>query len=112
MPFSEKTKITKVSAGHNFGFFISNQGLVYSFGEDNRDGQLGLGHVYPTEIPELITCFRDIGERIETIECGFKHAIAKSSLGKVYTWGSSHKGQLGHDHFDNEMSPRPLALEK
>ena len=54
MPFSEKTKIQKVSCGHNFGFFISNQGLVYSFGEDNSDGQLGLGHVYPTEFPELI----------------------------------------------------------
>lgn len=24
MPFSEKTKILKVSCGHNFGFFISN----------------------------------------------------------------------------------------
>ena len=38
MPFSEKTKISKVACGHNFGFFISNQGLVYSFGEDNSDG--------------------------------------------------------------------------
>lgn len=108
MPFSDKTKIQKVSCGYNFGFFISNQGLVYAFGEDNRDGQLGLGHMYPTEFPEIIQCFRDIGERIDTIECGFKHAIAKSSLGKVYTWGSSHKGQLGHDHFNCELSPRTL----
>ena len=65
---------------------------MYSFGEDNSDGQLGLGHTYPTEYPELITCFRDIGERIDVIECGFKHTIAKSSLGKIYTWGSSNKG--------------------
>ena len=89
MPFSEKTKIIKVSCGHNFGFFLSNQGLVYSFGEDNSDGQLGLGHIYPTEFPELIQCFRDIGERIDTIECGFRHAIAKSSLGKIYTCQSA-----------------------
>lgn len=112
MPFSEKTKIVKVSCGHNFGFFISNQGLVYSFGEDNSDGQLGLGHIYPTEFPELIQCFRDIGERIDTIECGFRHAIARSSLGKIYTWGSSSKGQLGHDHFNSELSPRPLYIDK
>ena len=92
MPFSEKTKIHKVACGHNFGFFISNQGLVYSFGEDNSNGQLGLGHTYPTEYPELIQCLRDIGERIDNIECGFKHTIAKSSLGKIYTWGSSAKG--------------------
>lgn len=112
MPFSEKTQIQKVACGHNFGFFISNQGLVYSFGEDNSDGQLGLGHTYPTEYPELIQCFRDIGERIDTIECGFKHTIAKSSLGKIYTWGSSNKGQLGHDHFDSELSPRALNIDK
>jgi myosin-5 len=68
--------------------------------------------VYPTEFPELIACFRDIGERIDTIECGFKHAIAKSSLGKIYTWGSSNKGQLGHDHHDSELSPRPLNIDK
>lgn len=92
MPFSEKTKIQKVTCGHNFGFFISYQGLVYSFGEDNSDGQLGLGHTYPTEYPEIINCFRDIGEKIDSIECGFKHSIAKSSLGKIYTWGSSSKG--------------------
>ena len=38
MPFSDKTKIQKVTCGHNFGFFISLQGLVYAFGEDNSDG--------------------------------------------------------------------------
>ena len=61
-------------------------------GEDNREGQLGLGHLYPTEFPELILTLKNIGERIDTIECGYKHSIAKSTLGKVYTWGSSSKG--------------------
>ena len=85
---------------------------MYAFGEDNSDGQLGLGHTYPTEFPELIPCFRDIGEKIDTIECGFKHSIAKSSLGKLYTWGSSNRGQLGHGHFHSELSPRPLFIDK
>jgi alpha-tubulin suppressor-like RCC1 family protein len=85
---------------------------VYSFGEDNSDGQLGLGHTYPTEYPELIQCLKDIGERIDSIECGYRHAIAKSSLGKIYTWGSSNKGQLGHDHLHSELSPRYLQIDK
>jgi len=38
MPFSEKIKITRVSCGFNFGFFISQQGLVYAVGKDNQDG--------------------------------------------------------------------------
>ncbi len=54
MQFSEKTKIQKVSCGNCFGFCISYQGLVYAYGEDNNEGQLGLGHTYPTEYPELI----------------------------------------------------------
>jgi myosin-5 len=56
--------------------------------------------------------FKDIGERIDAIECGYKHVIAKSSLGKVYTWGWGSKGQLGLGHTDSEMSPRLLQIEK
>jgi myosin V len=51
-----------------------------------------LGHNYPREIPELISTLRDMGEKIDTVECGYKHAIAKSTLGKVYTWGWGGKG--------------------
>jgi myosin-5 len=108
MPFSPKIKIVKTACGHNFGFFLSSQGFVYSFGKDNSEGQLGLGHIYPREIPELISSLRDIGERIETIECGYKHTIAKSSLGKMYVWGWGGRGQLGLGHLDSEMSPRLL----
>lgn len=46
------------------------------------------------------------------LECGFKHVIAKSTLGKVYTWGWGAKGQLGQGHTDSEIAPRLLAIEK
>jgi len=92
MPFSDQIKIKRVSCGYNFGFFISSQGHVYAVGKDNQDGQLGLGHVYPNDIPELVTCFKEAGERIDTIECGFRHAVARSTLGKVYTWGWNAHG--------------------
>ena len=46
------------------------------------------------------------------MECGYKHVIAKSTLGKIYTWGWGAKGQLGHGHFDSEVSPRLLIIEK
>jgi myosin-5 len=108
MPFSDKVKIARVSCGNNFGFFISSQGLVYAVGKDNSDGQLGLGHVYPNDVPELLTCFKEAGERISTIECGYRHAIARSTLGKVYTWGWNGHGQLGHGTTASELSPRIL----
>ena len=92
MPFSDKVKISRVSCGYNFGFFISSQGLVYALGKDNSEGQLGLGHIYPRDVPELILSLKDAGERIDYLECGFKHCVAKSSLGKMYTWGWGAKG--------------------
>ena len=107
-PFHQKIAISRVSCGYNFGFFISSQGLVYATGKDNSDGQLGLGHRYPNDIPEIVVCFKDAGERIDTIECGFRHAAARSTLGKVYTWGWNAHGQLGHGTFDSELSPRAL----
>lgn len=81
-------------------------------GKDNQDGQLGLGHVYPNDIPEIVQCFKEAGERIDSIECGFRHSIAKSTLGKVYTWGWNAHGQLGHGTFESELSPRQIHLEK
>ena len=54
MPFHEKINISRVSCGFNFGFFISIQGLVYAVGKDNSDGQLGLGHRYPNDSPEIV----------------------------------------------------------
>ena len=81
---------------------------MYGLGKENSEGQLGLGHTFSREIPELLLSLKDIGERIETIECGYKHVIAKSSLGKVYTWGWGSKGQLGLGHTDSEISPRLL----
>ena len=46
------------------------------------------------------------GEKVTSVSCGFKHAICKTSLGKVYTWGWGEKGQLGHGSYENEYSPR------
>ena len=70
-----------------------------------------MGHRYPNDIPEIVACFKEAGERIDSIECGFRHSIARSTLGKVYTWGWNAHGQLGNGNFDSELSHRILPLE-
>ena len=40
--------------GYNFSIFVSNSGLVYSFGKDNSEGQLGHGDTEERELPTLI----------------------------------------------------------
>jgi alpha-tubulin suppressor-like RCC1 family protein len=46
------------------------------------------------------------------VTCGFRHVIARTSLGKVYTWGWGASGQLGQGTNCSELSPRILILEK
>lgn len=60
----------------------------------------------------MVSCFKEAGERIDSIECGFRHSIAKSTLGKVYSWGWNAFGQLGQGTFDSELSPKLLVLER
>ena len=55
IPFSTtKVKIHKVACGYNFGVLLTTQGLVYTFGKNNTDGQLGQGDTQPRGAPELV----------------------------------------------------------
>ncbi|KAL4471689.1 hypothetical protein ABPG74_008582 [Tetrahymena malaccensis] len=104
-----KVTIKDVSCGHKFVMILSNSGLLFGYGE-NKEGQLGLGDLNPRKIPTLVYCLRDAGEKISQIDCGFKHTICKTSLGKVYTWGWGGRGQLGHGTTNNEIFPRILSF--
>jgi len=104
--FPLKTLIVSISCGFQFTCFLTNNGLVYTMGLENDHGQLGLGDIAPRNTPTLIDSLKNAGEKMGTIECGFAHVIAKSSLGKVFTWGWGEKGQLGHGKFTNELAPR------
>ena len=60
----------------------------------------------------MVQCLKDAGEKVDTIDWGFRHVIAKTSLGKIYTWGWGLSGQLGHGINWSELSPRYLNLDK
>jgi len=83
-----KILISTIACGKNFVILLSKQGIVYSFGKSNINGELGLGDFKPRILPETIKTLADSGEKITQIACGYKHCIAKSTLGKVFTWGS------------------------
>lgn len=103
----ESIIVDEVSAGFNFAIFLNLSGLLYSFG-CNTEGQLGLGDILYRSQPTLISSLKNKGEKIIDICCGFDHAIARSTLGKAFTWGAGHKGQLGH--YDNTYESFPIAI--
>ena len=108
---SPEEKVTSVSCGNNFCIIINNAGMVYSMGKSNKYGQLGVGDFNPRYGPTLIEFFALNLERINQVSCGFKHCVAKSTTGRVYTWGCGCKGQLGQDNYNNMSIPGIVRFE-
>ena len=83
-----KIHIINLSCGKNFTILLSKQGILFSFGNKNIHGELGHGDFKPRLNPELINKLIEYKEKIIQIECGYKHVLAMSSLGRVYSWGT------------------------
>jgi alpha-tubulin suppressor-like RCC1 family protein len=107
----EKEKVTSVACGNNFCLMLNNNGMVYSMGKSNKYGELGVGDFSPRYAPTPLQFFFLNKERINQISCGFKHSVAKSATGRVYTWGCGCKGQLGQDNYNNMSIPGFVGFE-
>ena len=110
-PLQEKEKVTSIACGNNFCLMLNNNGLVYSMGKSNKYGELGVGDFSPRYAPTPLQFFFLNKERINQISCGFKHSVAKSTTGRVYTWGCGCKGQLGQDNYNNMSIPGFVGFE-
>ena len=108
---SQQEKVTSVACGNNFCLILNNNGMVYSMGKSNKYGELGVGDFNPRYGPTPIEFFYLNKERINQISCGFKHSVAKSTTGRVYTWGCGCKGQLGQDNYNNMSIPGFVGFE-
>lgn len=85
---NNKINITNISCGASFTIILTKQGVLYSFGSNNKHGELGLGDNYPRKEPEMIKHLIACKERILQVQCGYKHVLAIGSTGKVYAWGN------------------------
>ena len=110
-PLQEKEKVTSIACGNNFCLMLNNNGMVYSMGKSNKYGELGVGDFSPRYAPTPLQFFFLNKERINQISCGFKHSVAKSTTGRVYTWGCGCKGQLGQDDYNNMSIPGFVGFE-
>ena len=108
---SPQEKVISVACGNNFCLMLNSNGMVYSMGKSNKYGELGVGDFNPRYGPTPIDFFNLNLERINQISCGFKHCVAKSTTGRVYTWGCGCKGQLGQDNYNNMSIPGLVRFE-
>ena len=104
-PLSPKTAIVNAATGRSHTLLVTDTGAVYAAGL-NSNGQCGL----PTEHTTILGFHRIdsapfIKEKdpVLSASCGLTFSMLLTASGKVYTMGSSEKGQLGNgrtgEHF-------------
>lgn len=91
--------VVQVAVGKHHSLFLTDEGIVYSWGTNNEFGQLG--RACPTEAkmmePSPVNSLQS--DIIVQIACGMNHCLALSQRGVLYAWGSNKAGQLGIDGF-------------
>lgn len=117
-PLSEhdgSVKLVKVACGRRHTVMLDDRGRIWSFGKDNKYGQLGRStddngdKQRDPSVPQLVT---SVGITFHDIQCGWSHTVALGNGGEgntvVYGWGRNDKGQLGTGTTDNIQSPTRL----
>ena len=91
----------QISCGNYFTICLTDNGDVYSFG-DNLKGQLGIGNnVAFFNTPQLIESLKDV----EFVECGGEYVFCKTIDNQVFCWGNNEYGQLGLGNTENQNLP-------
>lgn len=102
-------KAAYVSAGERNSAVITEESLVYMFG-DNSTYTLGVGDL-PNSCTKSATPLHlhtlDKKE-IASVHIGSNHAVALSQNGDLYSWGDGSVGQLGHPKCKTEKYPHLL----
>lgn len=100
---------TEVAAGQAFSVAIGQDGLLYSWGQDNR-GQLGNGAADTTTHTTPAPVATPAGLTFTAVAAGSIHALALGSDGAVYAWGANTNGQLGDGTLVDASAPVRVAL--
>ena len=94
-------KVKKISCGNEHNLILTIDNELYGFGS-NDDGLLCLEDI-KIKTEKLIKIPIPSNEKITEISSGTAHNLILTSNGKIYSWGSSQGGQLGHnEEFLNE----------
>ncbi|CEF97508.1 Regulator of chromosome condensation, RCC1 [Ostreococcus tauri] len=87
-------EVVRVAAGNNHTLCVDVDGGVWAFGK-NEGGQLGTGLDLDGFQPRRIETLGLEGKIVD-VACGAEHSLALSEDGRVYSWGTSADGVLGH----------------
>jgi alpha-tubulin suppressor-like RCC1 family protein len=86
--------LVALAAGAAHSLALTDDGKVYAWGS-NVSGQLGNGQTKNTSAPVQVRGL-PAGDRVISIAAAGNLSLALTRSGKLYTWGSNARGQLGN----------------
>ena len=92
--------IKQISCGRHFSFCLSEDGFLYSFGE-NSNGQLGHGNNEKCNYPKKL----DSLENVDFVRCGGDFVFCKIINNDLYSWGKNDVGQIGINNTIDQTLP-------
>eukprot|EP00884_Botryococcus_braunii_P013111 jgi/Botrbrau1/21800/Bobra.0190s0025.2 len=99
--------MTMIAGGWRHTIAGDADGKLYGWGW-NKFGQLGNGTNEDANAPKLITTLES--KKAKLISCGWRHTVAVTEDGQVYSWGRGVHGQLGHGELVDLNLPKLLEV--
>jgi len=101
------SNIQAIAAGNCFSLALARDGTVWAWGE-NDQGQLGDGTFAAPYTGRSAARPVSSLSGITRIACGGQFALATTSDGRVFAWGSNGDGELGNGAFTDSAVPRAV----
>ncbi|ORM41251.1 DEAD-box ATP-dependent RNA helicase 42 [Babesia sp. Xinjiang] len=98
--FPVESFMINCAAGCRHSFGLDNTGQIWAWGYGGN-GRLGIGDTRSYYAPKLIQALQ--GCHVIQVSCGDSHSACIDKDGKVYTWGSSKGGKLGHKILGDDL---------
>ncbi|WP_033491762.1 RCC1 domain-containing protein, partial [Bifidobacterium coryneforme] len=99
-----QVRLAQMSAGQSHSLAVGSDGNLYAWG-NNQNGQLGNGTT--TNQTTATKATTPTGTGFIQTAAGGSHSMALDRDGRIWTWGSNEKGQLGRTPDDNNPADRP-----
>lgn len=102
--------VAGVSCGANFTLVVTRAGEAWAFG-GGAAGQLGIGRLTSTGVPKVVmpSC-PATGKPFVEVAAGWAHALARTSGGRIYSWGFNALGSLGLGDNKTRFFPEAVPL--
>ncbi|CAN0498824.1 unnamed protein product, partial [Ectocarpus sp. 12 AP-2014] len=103
--------VAGVACGANFTLVVTRAGEAWAFG-GGAMGQLGIGRVTSVGVPKMVmpSC-PATGEPFVEVAAGWAHALARTSGGRILSWGFNALGALGLGDHRTRFLPEAVPLD-